>query len=146
MLYRYFYTASEVGVARESGLRSADHLLAPAVAETLSNLELSGEDLALSRLAQTYAEQIDRAAGAAAGADRVLREIDQGEDPDLYEMVSALKAKLSERAAVSDLGPKLLAALDALGASPKARASAAKGGGSRGARGKLAAIRDSRAG
>ncbi len=135
-------------MARESaGLRSADRLLVPAIQASLGKLELSEEDQALSRLAETYARQIDQAAGAAAHADRVLRAVDQAEDPDLYEQVAALKAKLAERTAVSDLGPKLLAALDALGASPKARAAAAKGGGARGQRGgKLAAIRESRAG
>ncbi|MFD4196631.1 terminase small subunit [Amycolatopsis thermoflava] len=131
----------------ERALQSTDRQLAPAVAETLTNLELSEQDKAVSRLARTYAEQIDRAAGAAAQADHVLRlAVEREEDPDTLELIRALKAKLAERTAVTDLGPKLLAALVELGATPKARAAAAKGGASRGRTGgKLQALRDGRA-
>lgn len=126
------------------GLQAADRLLAPAVAETLDKLELGAEDRAVAKVAERYAREIDQADAAAAQAEKVLRAI--GDDPDLHELVSALKAKLSARVAVSDLGPKLVAALNELGASPKARAAVGKGGASRGANGKLAAIRAGRAG
>ncbi|MFF5992592.1 terminase small subunit [Prauserella flavalba] len=132
--------------AEASGLQAADRLLLPAVTESLASLTLNPEDRALSRLAETYARQLDQAAGAAAQADKVLRAARAEEDPDLVELVSALKAKLAVRVAVESLGPKLLAALDALGASPKARAARAKGGAAGGAKGKLAALRESRAG
>ncbi|MEU0467203.1 hypothetical protein ABZ215_24650 [Amycolatopsis sp. NPDC006131] len=126
-------------------LQSADRLLGPAVAETLSNLELSGEDLALSRLAGVYAAQIDHAAGAAAQADRVLRAaIEDGADQELVDLVQALKAKLAERTAVAELGPKLQAALTELGATPKYRAQRTKGGAPSGP-GRLAQLRANRA-
>ncbi|PRX48673.1 hypothetical protein B0I33_104491 [Prauserella shujinwangii] len=132
-------------MARESGgLQSAERLLAPAVAETLESLELQPEDAAVSKLAERYAREIDGASAAAAQAEKVLREV--GEDPDTAELVAALKAKLGARSAMESLGPKLLAALDALGASPKARAARGKGGASRGTASKLAALRANRAG
>lgn len=132
-------------MGRERGLQSVDRLLAPAVTEALDVVELEAEDAAAVKLAERYAREIDQADAAAAHADRVLREV--GDDPELLELVSALKAKLAARTAVSDLGPKLLAILDALGATPKARAVARKGGAGRGGKGgSLAALRASRAG
>lgn len=128
----------------ERGLQSADRLLAPAVTAALDVIELEGEDIAARKLAERYAREIDQADAAAAHAERVLRAV--GDDPELHELVSALKAKLSARVAVSDLGPKLLAVLDSLGATPKARA-ARKGGAAGGKKpGKLQALRESRAG
>jgi hypothetical protein len=105
-------------------------------------LELSAEDSGVSRLVELYARQLDQAAGAAAQADKVLRMVDP-EDVDLHELVSALKAKLAARVAVENLGPKLLAALDSIGATPKARAAVSKGGASRGPS-KLASLRAAR--
>lgn len=133
-------------MARESGsLQSADRLLAPAVAESLAELDLEAEDAAAAKLADRYARELDQAAAVAAQAERVLKAAD--EDPELAELVAALKQKLSARSAVENLGPKLLATLDALGATPKARAAASKGGGSGGQQGgKLAALRATRAG
>ncbi|MEC3975095.1 terminase small subunit [Amycolatopsis sp. H20-H5] len=94
-------------------LRDVAGLLVTAVAETVAGLEISPEDRAVVKLAAAYAEQIDDA--------------DPAERADVLEK----------------LGPRLLAALDALGATPKARA-AAKGGGARAGGGKLAAIRAAR--
>jgi hypothetical protein len=132
-------------VPRESGgLQPVDRLLTPAVVETVENLELQPEDVALAKLAERYAREIDGASAAGAQADKVLREV--GDDPELAELVGALKAKLGARSAMENLGPKLLAVLDALGATPKARTSAGKGGAPRGTHSKLAAIRASRAG
>ena len=132
-----------MAVAREAGLQASDRLLAFAVVESIESLDLSPEDAALAKIAEKYAREIDGAAAAAVQADRVLREID--DDPDLSELVGALKAKLAYRSALENLGPKLVAVLDALGATPKARASAGKGGASRGPS-KLAALRATRAG
>lgn len=100
-------------------LQPAERLLEPAVEATLSALELKDEDLALSRLAVRYARELDQAAAVAAQADRVLRAV--SDDPELSELVSALKGKLSARSAVEQIGPKLQNALDALGATPKSR-------------------------
>lgn len=137
----------EVTVGRErGGLQVVDRLLAPAVTASLDEIELEPEDAAAAKLAERYAREIDQADAAAAQADKVLRQIDD-EDFDTRELVSALKAKLGARTAVSDLGPKLLAALAELGATPKARAAARKGGAARaGKGGNLAALRASRTG
>lgn len=130
-------------MAREGGVQSVDRLLAPAVDDSLAALDLDPVDAALAKVAEKYAREIDGAAAAAGQADRVLREID--DDPDLSELVGALKAKLAYRSALENLGPKLVAVLDALGATPKARASASKGGAPRGPS-KLATLRATRAG
>lgn len=98
---------------KRGNVRSADGLLSPAVAATLAALPLEDKDNAAARLATVYASEID-AADAEARAE-VLR----------------------------DLGPRLLAALDALGATPKARALTGRGGGGSG--GALAQLRASRA-
>lgn len=129
-------------MGHERGLQVVDRLLAPAVTASLGEIELEAEDAAAVKLAERYAREIDQADAAAAQADRVLRQIDD-EDADLQELVAALKAKLAARTAVSDLGPKLLAVLDSLGATPKARA-ARKGGTARAKGGSLAALRASR--
>lgn len=136
----------EVTVGSERGLQPADRLLAPAVTQALGAIELEAEDVAAQKLAERYAREIDQADAAAAHADKVLRAFSADADPDLFELVKALKAKLSARVAVSDLGPKLLAALDSLGATPKARAQR-KGGAAGGkTNSKLAALRANRAG
>jgi hypothetical protein len=73
-------------------VRSADDLIAPAVANTIQQLQtdLSDEDAAAVRLAERYAAAID--------------------DAD------------DKQAALDKLGPKLLAVLESLGATPKGRA------------------------
>ena len=84
-------------MAESRRLRPADDLIAPAVAETLENLGLQPGDVALARLAEQYAAAIDAA------------------DPDGRPDV------------LSKLGGRLLSALDALGATPRARAALKKG-------------------
>lgn len=108
---------------------SADRLLAPAVAETLDALDLGPLDAGAARLACRMATQIDDAARAERAADKVLeRLIDAGysEEDSLFDEVTALRQKMAARLAVTDLGPKLLAVLVELGATPKARAQIAK--------------------
>lgn len=83
-------------MAGKARIRSVDTLMSAAVAETVANLDLSAEDVAAVRLAQRYAAAID-----AAGADDLVVVLDR-------------------------LGPKLVAVLDALGATPRARATLAK--------------------
>lgn len=92
-------------------LRSVDGMLAPAVAEMLTQLDLAAEDVAAARLARQYAAAIDAA----------------GEPGE----------------ALDKLGPKLLACLEALGATPRSRAAIKKGGAGAG-QGKLAALRAAR--
>jgi hypothetical protein len=100
-----------------------DRKLTPAVEETLSQLELAPEDVGIARLAVGYARTIDQAAAIAAQAQRIPF------DPDTADEVKRLAARVSAHATMADLGPKLLATLDALGATPKARAVTAKSGG-----------------
>jgi hypothetical protein len=105
-------------------LQPAENSLEAAVEATLGALDLKPEDLALSRLSSRYAREMDQSAAVAAQADKVLRVVGRNQDEDddkLYEMVSALKSKLSARSAIEQIGPKLQNALDALGATPKAR-------------------------
>lgn len=61
-------------------------------------------------------------------------------------VLAALYATLIDElpAALPDIGPKLLACLEALGASPRARAAISKGGPTGGS-GKLARLREARA-
>lgn len=125
-----------------TALRPADDLLAPAVAETLGALQLVAEDAAAARLASTYARALDRAGAIEAQADRVLRKADgEDGDPELYELVAALKAKLSAQTTLATIGPKLHDVLGSLGATPKARASLGKGG-APGGSGKLGKLRE----
>ncbi len=97
-------------MAAKAQLRSVDGLLAPAVAEMLTTLDLSPEDAAAARLAKKYAEAIDDG------------------DAETLEKI----------------GPKLLAALESLGGTPKARSLIKKGGAASGGQGKIQAIRAAR--
>ena len=81
-------------------VRDTSELLYPAVAETIAGLGLLGQDSAAAKLAQRYAKTIDQA-------------LDLG--PKVYA------------GQLRWLGPELLKALEALGATPAARAALAKG-------------------
>jgi hypothetical protein len=105
-------------------MRDVEKLLAPSVAATINALDLEDTDRAAAKLSETYAAAIDAAQAAETWADSVLRKVDK--DTDLYDEVRALKLKLSARAALSDYGPKLLAVMVELGATPKAQAAIGK--------------------
>lgn len=92
----------------------------PAVEETLAHVEIQPEDAGLARLALGYARTIDQAQAIAAQAAKIPF------DEDTAEEVRRLAARVAAHTTMSELGPKLLAALDALGATPKARAAAGK--------------------
>lgn len=89
---------------------------------TLEALDLSGTDVAVASLALEYAKTMDRAASIAGHAAKLEELLSETDDPDLYEQVRALARRVAAHAAVSDIGPKLLAALDSLHATPKSRA------------------------
>jgi len=116
-------------------LRAADDLLAPAVAEMLRHLDLADEDIAAARLARRYAETIDNAAIIAADL------ADLANDEDLARRVAVLAAKVDAQTVLDTLGPKLLAVLESLGATPKARAALRKGGTQGAGQGRLARLR-----
>jgi hypothetical protein len=90
--------------------------IAGSVQETLDKLPLSPEDAALRAVALGYASTIDRAAAIAAAAGLIE------ETEDNAEQLARLRAKVSAQVTWADLGPKLLAALVELGATPKSRA------------------------
>lgn len=94
--------------------------LTESVRETVEKLTLQPEDVAAAQLAVEYAETIERAADIAQEAANLPY------DPDTAVMVQRLKQRVDAHAVMADVGPKLLAALDALGATPKARAAAGK--------------------
>lgn len=109
-------------------LTSTDRLLTPAILTTLAELKLGPVDSAAVKLAERMAQQLDDALWLERTADKVLKAVADagvasGEELDALD---ALRSKVSARAAVSDLGPKLAALLGELGATPMARAKLAK--------------------
>lgn len=120
-------------------LRDADDLLAPAVEETLAALELVDADAALVRLARSYAAAIDDAAVLADALDGMPRD-----DEDIERLVRVLEAKVRAQTVLETFGPKLLAALSALGATPAARGKRKGGGGDRAGENRLQALRAAR--
>jgi hypothetical protein len=78
------------------------------------------------KLAERYAAAIDQAAELAAAADQVHLDPD---DPIGHTQLAQLAAKVEAQAVLGALGPKLLAALQALQATPAARARRKGGGG-----------------
>ncbi len=106
----------------------ANTLLAPAVQKAINALTVAPEDAGAVQLAHSYARLIDDAAPLAKYHDP-LRKIAAGLDPDdsaAADAFNKIRTALSEHSVASDLGPKLLATLTALGATPASRA--AKGG------------------
>ena len=87
-----------------AALRDASELLWPAVAETLSQLDLGSEHAAAKKLAQRYAQVIDS-----------MPDKTPGNIPD-------------QAWALRWIGPLLLDALTELGATPAAKARLTKGG------------------
>ena len=85
------------------------------VRETVGKLELRPEDAAVRVLAEEYAATMDRAASIAARLAKLPP------DPDFVEELTRLRQRVSAQVTMSDLGPKLLATLDALGATPDER-------------------------
>lgn len=103
--------------------------------ETIGHLQLQPEDAGIAALALRYAETIDHAADLAEAAANVPY------DPDTAQQVARLRQRVEAHIVMIDLGPKLQAALDALGATPKARALTGKLAPA-GSKSKLTALRD----
>jgi len=120
-------------------LRAAEDLILPEVERTLTDLgpKLTGSDGAAAQLARRYAATIDTAYDVASDLDDVPA------DEDLAGRVAWLARKVEAQTVLAELGPKLLACLEALGASPRARAAQSKGAGTgTGTTSKLAALRE----
>lgn len=128
-------------MAGSGRVRPIEALIAPEVASTLAVLKVAPEDAGVARLARRYAQVIDDAALVAAELQEVYADVDP-DDEATFKRIAALAARVGAQAVLSDLGPKLLAALDALGATPRARK--APKGGAGGQPSKLGAIRGSR--
>lgn len=91
----------------------------------MSKLTLSETDRAAAQLARVYAEAIDDALVVAEEAKLIEPE---GEND--ARVLQGLLRRVEAQAVLGELGPKLLAVLESLGASPKARAALrARGGG-----------------
>lgn len=103
--------------------------LADAVATAVADQRAPAAALALA-----YAEQIDQATHVSLGLAKALRTVESAvatavdADPEVYatahDAFDKIAAALSAVTVASDLGPKLLAALDALTLTPKAQAAA----------------------
>lgn len=123
--------------------------LAADLADALEAATLRPEDGATQALAVRYATLIDEAAPAAKYASALawLAGEHEADDAARARYVDTIRAALSEHSVMSDLGPKLLAALDALGMSPRARAALQKGAktGDRSAPSRLDELRAARA-
>lgn len=113
---------------KEPAPEALNHLTA-GVEATLAATPARPEDEAMRALLRRYARVMDESAALAElAADIDTSALDDNGNKDL----ARLKAKVSAQQVMTDLGPKLLAALDALTATPKARtekaASSAKAG------------------
>lgn len=95
--------------------------LAHQVHKTLSELDLRPEHAAIAALAVEFAKTMDRAAAIAAQAARIVPESEAA-----AEELERLRKRVAAHVVVVELGPKLQSALDALLATPKARAAAGK--------------------
>jgi hypothetical protein len=124
-------------------LRDADQLLVPKVEATLGALELAPADAALVRLVRDYAAAIDKAAELAADVEAAEGTLDP-DDIIGRRQLAELARKVERQAVLATLGPKLLAALEALGATPAARNRGRAGGGGHGGDSRLQALREAR--
>jgi hypothetical protein len=91
------------------------------VNQTIDALQLEDADAAALELARTYAQELDGAAAIRARADKAVKEARLRGDDEHTAEVEALRAKLSERAALVQVGKLLHALLAELNATPKAR-------------------------
>lgn len=88
---------------------------------TLTELKLDPQDAAAQELCRTYARELDGAAAVRARADKAVKEARLRGDDEHTAEVEALRAKLSERSALVQIGNLLHKLLAELQATPKAR-------------------------
>lgn len=104
------------------------------------------QDAATVALAKRYALELDDAAVVSTAMTKALRQLSKAEvDVELFEKFEALAARIEEAHVAATIGPKLLAALEQLNMTPKARSAVTKGGGSTGGRSALDELRERRA-
>lgn len=129
-----------------SYLRPTDRLLLPAVRAALDSLPpdaTTDADQAARALALAYARTIDEAAMLHHVAEVLVEESD--EDYGGSRRLDLLLKATENKAVLADLGPKLLAVLTSLGATPAARAGQSTGKLPARPAGALAALRAARA-
>lgn len=83
-------------------------------------------DAAMVALAKRYALELDDSGLVSKGLTKTLRKI-EALDPDLYDELLPLAARIEEVHTAALIGPKLLAALESLQLSPKARTGVLQG-------------------
>lgn len=103
-------------------------MLIQAVVGAFANQPVEKRDAATAELALTYARLIDNAAPAAKYRKALawLARIDS-DDEKADEYAALIATALAEHTVASDLGPKLLAVMESLEMSPRARTAAKKG-------------------
>jgi hypothetical protein len=95
-----------------------------AVNEALKNLTVADRDKAAVQLAKRYAALIDEATPASKYRDpmrAISRAIGMSGDEDAVKAFDKIADALAAHSVMSDLGPKLLAVLTALGMTPAGR-------------------------
>jgi tetratricopeptide (TPR) repeat protein len=92
-----------------------------ALAETLEALELTPRDRAAAELARALAAEIDDAERAERYAERALERIDADAEPEMAELIRALRTKAGHRDAIVRCGQRLEAILVQLQATPASR-------------------------
>lgn len=108
-------------------MRSLSPSIVRALTASLRDVKILTRDGAAVALARRYAALIEDAAKTAAELDAL-----RADDEMTAAAIARLRARVDAQQVISDLGPKLLSALAALGMSPAARA-ATKGGTASGA-------------
>lgn len=102
----------------------------PSVRDTIEKLDPEPKDKALRTLAEHYARAIDEARMIAVDARKLLDASARGDIEIPKRMLNALQKHTEATNVLTEVGPKLQAALESLGASPKARVSMAGKGAS----------------
>lgn len=86
-------------------------------------------DAATVALAKRYALELDDSATIARSLAKTLRKVMRVVDDELYDELLALTVRIEEVHVAAVVGPKLLAALEQLQLTPKARSGVLQGGG-----------------
>lgn len=98
--------------------------LADAVAASIDALDLQPRDRAAAELARALALEIDEAKAAERVATKALKRARDEDDPEIEEVIRALRAKVGHRDAIVRCGKGLESLLVLLGAVPTSRGKA----------------------
>jgi len=100
--------------------------VANAVTAAVRAGKIEDQDKGARNLAERYATLIDRAEAVWQELEDLRGDPDQ-DDETIYKKIARLQAAVAAQQVASDLGPKLLQALDRLGLTPMARTGPTKG-------------------